>query len=403
MPSFNYKVRDTKGELITGIIQGASEEAVAAELFSKGYIPVEIRQERAPKGISLLDIFSTVSPEDLIVFSRQLATLIKAGVPFLRSLQTLEEQTESKKLKNIIREILIEVEKGESFSSALSKFPKVFSQLYVSMIRVGEEAGVLDDMLDRLASLLEHEAATKARIKAALRYPIIVLVSLTAAFFFLTAFVVPRFAGLYGAARVQLPFPTRALIFMNKALREYYMLIGGGIAGVFLLFKLYIRTPSGRWNWDRLKLKLPIMGPIIEKSMMSRFARIFATLYRSGVPMLHSLDVVSGTLENVLIARAVNVIKEAVREGKGLAEPMGKTGVFPPIVVQMVAVGEETGALDEMLTKISEYYDLEVEYAIRNLSTTLEPVLLVALAGAILFLALGIFLPIWDMISALKR
>lgn len=402
MPTYSYKVRSQSGELITGVIDGPTREAVAEQLFLKGYIPVKIEEGKSKTGTGF-ELFGKVTSEDLIVFSRQLSTLVTSGISFVRTLDTLANQTKSIKLREAIEEIRKDVEGGSSFSQALAKFPGIFSAFYVGMIRVGEEGGVLDEILERLASLLEHEASTKARIKAAVRYPIIVIVSITIAFFVLTTFVVPKFASLYQSARVELPLPTRMLISLNKAITTYWPLLIGSAAGIIFAIKGYIKTPSGRWNWDKLKLKIPIIGPVIEKTVMSRFTRIFSTLFRSGIPMIHTLDIVSGTIGNVLIARAVEVIKENVREGKGLAVPMASTKVFPPMVVHMVAVGEETGTLDSMLTKVSDYYDLEVEYAIRNLSTTIEPVLLLFLAGGILFLALGIFLPIWDMMSVIKK
>ncbi len=405
MPTYIYKVRNQSGELLSGVIDAPTPEAVAEQLFSKGYTPIKIEAGEKIKSSIYggWQLFDRVKAEDLIVFSRQLATLVTSGISFLRSLDTLSEQTKSRRLRKIIEEVRKDIEGGSSFSAALSKFPRIFSPLYVSMIRVGEEGGVLDDILERLASLLEHEAATRARLKAATRYPTIVIVAITIAFFVLTTFVVPKFAVLYQSSKVALPLPTRVLIFINKAIRIYWPLLIAGVAGVVFAIRGYIKTPAGRWNWDKLKLRIPIIGSVVEKTVMSRFARIFSTLYRSGIPMLHTLDIVSGTLGNVIIARAVEVIKESVREGKGLAQPMASTMAFPPMVTQMVAVGEETGALDDMLTKVSDYYDLEVEYAIKNLSTTLEPILLLFLAGIILFLALGIFLPIWDMIHVMKR
>ncbi|RJQ39996.1 MAG: type II secretion system F family protein [Nitrospiraceae bacterium] len=405
MPTYSYKVRNQIGEIINGVVDAPNTDAAAEQLFSKGYTPIKIEAGKEVKasGESGLQFFDRVKDEDLIVFSRQLATLVSSGISFIRSLDTLSEQTRSRKLRGIIEEVRKEVERGSSFSDALAKFPKVFSPLYISMVKVGEEAGVLDDILHRLASLLEHDATTRARVKAATRYPILVIVSMVIAFLVLTTFVVPKFASLYQSAKVELPFPTRVLIFLNKAIREYWPLLIASVAGVIFAFRGYVRTPSGRWNFDKFKLKVPIIGTVVEKTVMSRFARIFSTLYRSGIPMLHALDIVAGTLGNIIIARAVDVIKESVREGKGLAAPMAGTMVFPPMVTQMVAVGEETGALDDMLTKVADYYDLEVEYAIKNLSTTLEPVLMVFLAGGVLFLALGVFLPIWDMMKALKR
>ncbi|MBU4321077.1 MAG: type II secretion system F family protein [Nitrospinae bacterium] len=405
MPTYSYKVRNQTGEIISGVIDAPTTDAVAEQLFSKGYTPIRIEAEEEIKSTfeQGWQIFDRVKDEDLIVFSRQLATLVTAGISFIRSLDTLAEQTKSRKLRRIIEEIRKEVEGGSSFSDALAKFPKVFSTLYISMVKVGEEAGVLDDILNRLSSLLEHDATTRARVKAATRYPVIVVISMIIAFLVLTTFVVPKFASLYQSAKVELPFPTQVLIFLNKAIRTYWPLLIASVAGVIFAFRGYIRTPSGRWNLDKFKLRVPIIGSVVEKTVMSRFSRIFSTLYSSGIPMLHALDIVAGTLGNIIIARAVEVIKESVREGKGLAVPMAGTMVFPPMVTQMVAVGEETGALEDMLTKVADYYDLEVEYAIKNLSTTLEPVLLVFLAGGILFLALGIFLPIWDMMKVMKR
>lgn len=400
MAVYSYRARSGAGDLVTGTLQGPSPDAVAAELQDQGFTPVKI----SPHKKTRLPMFiGRVKEDELIVFSRQMATLIKAGISFTRCLDTLEAQSPSKRLKTIIRDMKIEVERGSSFSDALARFPRTFSSLYVGMVRVGEEAGVLDDILDRLATLLEHESVTKQRVKTAVRYPVIVVTALTAAFFFLTAFVIPKFASVYAATKTALPMPTRVLIWLSNAVTNYWWAIIGGALLIVFGIKFYIRTTGGRWQYDRLKLKAPIIGSIVRKAVMARFARIFATLYRSGIPIIHALDVVKGTLGNLLVARAVEIIKEDVSEGSDLISPMKRTGMFPPIVIQMVGVGEETGALDEMLNKVADYYDSEVEYSIRNLSTTLEPVLLAILAGMILFLALGIFLPMWDLISAFRR
>lgn len=401
MPIYEYRARDIKGALIKGTVDGSSMDAIAEQLSSQGYIPVKITEKKT--SFELPVIFGRVKYEDLIVFSRQLATLVTSGISFTRSLDTLEEQTKNKRLKEVIRSIRKDIEGGSSFSDALSKYPSVFPPLYVSMIRVGEEGGVLDEVLERLASLLEHEAQTRARIKTAVRYPVIVVIAICIAFIVLTSFVIPKFAAIYASAKVTLPWPTRVLILINVIISKYWFLLLGGIAGIVLLIRYYLKTPSGSWQWDNIKLKLPIFGPLIHKTVMSRFSRVFSTLYRSGIPLISSLDIVAQTLGNQVISRAVGEIKNNVREGKGLATPMKTLGVFPPMVIQMVGVGEETGALDTMLNKVSDYYDLEVEYAIRNLATTLEPVLLLFIGGMVLFLALGIFLPIWDMISVIKK
>ncbi len=271
------------------------------------------------------------------------------------------------------------------------------------MIMVGEEGGVLGEILDRLASLLEHEAETRSRVKAAVRYPIIVIVAIVIAFTVLVTLVIPKFAALFAQFKAQLPLPTRILIGINNVIKNYWYLILVSIFGAYYAFRVYISTKGGRKVWDRVKIRVPIIGELILKVIMSRFSRIFATLYRSGLPMLQSLEIVSNTLNNVIIAEVIDSVKEEVRGGRGLSEPMRASGVFPSIVSQMVAIGEESGNLDAMLTKVSDYYDSEVEYAIRNLSTMIEPVLLVVIGTMVLFLALGVFLPLWDMISVIKR
>lgn len=403
MPTFRYRARDKHGSLFTGTVETTGRDAVAAQLDNLGYIPVEIRQER--EGSNIGDWFQGlggVGPQDLIIFSRQLATLISAGIPFMTSFEALIEQTESKRLKGVIAEVRNDVERGGAFSDALSKHPQVFSRLYVSMIRAGETAGVLDEILDRLATLAEHEAETRARIRAATRYPKIVLVAILVAFVILVTFVIPRFAALYANFKVSLPLPTRILIGINDLVHGYWYLILGGALLLFFGVRWYINTQSGRLWWDGIKIRLPVFGPIFLKTALSRFARIFGTLTRSGLPILQTLEIVSETVGNVVIARVVDNIRDSARQGRGIVQPMRVSRVFPPVVIQMVAIGEETGRMEEMLMKVSQYYDQEVEYSIRNLSTALEPLMLTIIGGMILFLALAIFLPWWNLISVFR-
>ena len=338
----------------------------------------------------------------MIVLSRQLATLISAGVPFLASFDALVEQTGNPKLREIILKVRRDVEGGSSFSDALSKYPLVFSPLYVSMVRAGEAGGVLDEILDRLASLAEHEAETRARIKSATRYPLIVVTTLIVAIAILVTWVIPKFAILYSNFKIVLPLPTRVLIGVNTIVHQFGLLIL--LVSVLLVFGMrrYIRTYKGRLFWDRFKLKLPVFGPIFLKVALSRFARVFGTLSRSGLPVLQTLEIVSNTVGNVVISRVVDNIRDAAREGRGVVQPMRVSGIFPATIIQMVAIGEETGRMDEMLGKVSEYYDRQVDYSIRNLSSSLEPVLLVVIGGVILFLALAVFMPWWNMISLFK-
>ena len=404
MPSFHYKARDKFGALIEGTVDTATVEGVAAQLDGLGYIPVFIKEKS--KGIFSPDFFvqfTRITAQDLIIFSRQFSTLISAGLPFITSFDTLIEQTENPRLKRVIAQVKQDVEGGSTIADALERHPKVFSELYVNMIRAGETGGVLDEILERLAILAEHEAETRARVKAATRYPIIVIAATVIAFVVLLTFVVPRFVEIYASFKGTLPLPTRILIWLNKFTKAYWYLIISGIAGIIFGVRWYINTEAGRLQWDNIKIRLPIFGPIFLKLAMSRFSRIFATLNRSGLPILQTLDIVSATIGNKIISRVIDNVRDSARGGKGLVQPMRVSKVFPPIVTRMIAVGEETGKMDEMLVKVSDYYDTEMEYAIKNLSTLIEPILIVIIGGMVLFLALGIFLPMWDMISLIKK
>ncbi len=404
MPSFHYKARDKFGALIEGTVDTATVEGVAAQLDGLGYIPVFIKEER--KGIFSPDFlvqFTRITAQDLIIFSRQFSTLIGAGLPFITSFDTLIEQTENPRFKKVIAKVKQDVEGGSTIADALERHPKVFTNLYVNMIRAGETGGVLDEILERLAILAEHEAETRARVKAATRYPIIVIAATAIAFVVLLTFVVPRFVEIYASFKGTLPLPTRILIWLNKFIKAYWYLIIGGFTGIIFGVRWYINTEAGRLQWDNIKIRLPIFGPIFLKLAMSRFARIFATLNRSGLPILQTLEIVSATIGNKIISRVIDNVRDSARGGKGLVQPMQVSKVFPPIVTRMIAVGEETGKMDEMLVKVSDYYDIEMEYAIKNLSTLIEPILIVIIGGMVLFLALGIFLPMWDMISLIKK
>lgn len=407
MAVYHYKARDKEGTLFTGEIDSMSKEAVAAQLDSLGYFPVLIEEKRTSVFSAELswDLWGWVQPvtlEDLIVFTRQLGTLLGAGLSFLTTFDALIQQTENKRFKKVIMLMRNDVEAGRSFSDALAKHPKIFNDLYVSMVKAGEVGGVLDEMLDRLASMAEHEAEVRARIKAATRYPKIVIVSLGVAFVILVTFVIPKFAAMYANFKAQLPLPTRILIFINNLVQNYWPWMIGVVALIVFGILRYIRTEKGKLQWDELKLKLPIFGEIFLKSALSRFARVFATLNRSGLPILQTLEIVARTVNNAVISRVIQSIRESARQGRGLSQPMRMSGIFPPVVIQMMAVGEETGRIDEMLMKVSQYYDRDVDYSIRNLSTTLEPLLLTLIGGVILFLALAILLPWWNLINVMK-
>ena len=405
MPQYRYKARDKDGALQSGMMEAAKKDAVADQLSSMGYIPVRI-EEQARSRFDVNDLMQRlqkVTSQDLIVFSRQLSTLMGAGVPFVQSLATIERQTENSRLKAAIVDMRKNVEAGAAFSDALARHPGIFSKMYVSMIRAGETAGILDDILERLALLAEHDAETRARVKAAVRYPLIVVVAVCLAFAFLVSFVIPKFAALYSRFKTELPMPTRVLIGINYVVQNYWYLVLLGLVLFAGGVIWYLRTQRGRWQWDRIKLKLPVFGMLFQKVAFSRFARVFGAMQKSGISMMLTLEIVAETVGNVVIARVVDQMREDLREGKGLVEPMEASGMFPPLVIQMISVGEETGNIDTMLGKVSDYYDMDVDYSLRNLSSMIEPILLLFLGGMVLFLALGIFLPMWNMMSLFKR
>lgn len=405
MSQYYYKARDKEGKLLTGTMEAGKKEAVADRLSGMGYIPVFI-DEREVKEFLQFDFlarFRKIPSQDLIIFSRQLATLVSAGIPFIQSLTTMEKQTENPRLREIIAVIRRDLEGGSAFSEALAKHPAAFSKLYVSMIRAGETAGILDEILNRLALLAEHEAETRARVKAAVRYPLIVVVAICAAFAFLVSFVIPKFAAIFERFKTELPFPTRVLIAINHSVQHYWYLMLLGAALLVWGVIWYLGTPQGRWQWDRLKLKLPVFGLLFQKVALSRFARVFSAMQKSGLSMMLTLEIAAETVGNVVISRVVEEMRDSLREGKGLIEPMEASGLFPPLVIQMISVGEETGNIDTMLNKVSDYYDTDVEYTLRNLSSLIEPVLLLFVGGMVLFLALGIFLPMWNMLNLFKK
>lgn len=408
MPPFEYRARDRSGRAVAGVIEAPGPADAAQELDRLGYIPTSILPHD-PGSVSttalakLRERFSRVSPEDFILYNRQLSTLVSSGVPFLRALDAVAEQTRSPRLRGILEQVRGDIESGSSFSAALARHPDQFSELYRSMIRVGEEGGMLDRVLDRLASLAEREAVIRARISAAMRYPIIVTFALIAAIVALMHFVVPQFARLYERFEGELPLPTRVLIAANHLFQNYWLLGAGLAVAAALAVRAALRTPAGRDWWDGVRIRIPVFGPLLLKATMARFSRVFSALLRSGIPILRTIEIAAETAGNRVVRRVILDIGEHVREGQSISGPMRRSPVFPPVVVQMVAIGEETGKLDDMLEKVAEYFETEVEYAIRNLTTAIEPMLIVVIGGIVLFLALAIFLPWWNVITLIPR
>jgi MSHA biogenesis protein MshG len=376
-----------------------SQKQVVENLTKMGYTPITIEEQKHPRKAFKLSLFGRVKDEELVLFTRQMYTLIKAGVSLLAGLEAACQQANSERLRSIIEKVKSDVEGGAAFSEALARHPKCFGPLYVSMVKAGEASGRLDDILKRLAEMGEYDIDIKTRVRSATRYPLLALLTLIAAFFVIVTFVIPRFASFFAQFSMELPLPTRVLLGTYRIVHDYWyigLIFAACLAFGFLKF---INTRFGRARWDMVKIKMPIFGPILFKLAMSRFSKTASTLISSGINMLQTLELTADTVGNVIIARAVDDIKQGVNQGKGIAEPMRVSKLFSPIVVQMVSIGEETGKLDELLLHVSEHYDSQVNYAMKNLTTMIEPILIFALASMVLVVALGIFLPMWNMIQ----
>ncbi len=404
MPTYQYKARTQDGKSIQGLMGADSEQAVASKLEAMGHLPIDIRLlKEKTEGPSFFDRFKRVSFEDLNLFTRQLATLQRAGIPLLTSLGSLKEQAANYQLKKTIEVIIRDVEGGSSLSGALERHPVVFSALYVNMVRSGEMSGQLPEVLNRLATLGEHDEKIRRQISAAMRYPAIVVAAMIIGFMVLIVFVMPRFINIYGQYNTALPMPTQIMIGLSVITKEFWWLLLGLLAIAIFLFKSYKESTSGRKVTDEIKLKIPVFGPLMHKLLMSRFCRATGTLLKSGVPILQILELNKAGAGNVKLGETIDQVIQSVKEGKGMAEPMKQSGCFPVIVTQMVSVGEESGRLDELMIYASDYYDLLIDHTIKNLVSLIEPLLIFVLGIAVLFMALGIFMPMWNLMQLFKR
>ncbi len=383
-----------------GVIDADSENVVVDKLEKMGFTPIMISQAKGEVSLyPFQHLWGRVPFVDLNLFTRLLFTLSKAGLPLLVSLNSIKAQIENSVLKVVIGEVARDIEGGVKLSTALEQHPHIFNVLYVNMVKAGEVSGRLVEILERLMTLGEYEETTRLRIKAAMRYPLIVIGILVIGFLVLTTLIIPRFETLYAKHTTELPFPTKILLGLNYALTHFWwaMVVALGVA-LFLLIKL-IRSQEGQRWWDRLKLEIPVFGSLLLQLTISRFCRVMGTLLLSGVPILQILELVSETVGNVVIADHIRNIKKSVNEGKGMLEPMRSSGIFPPVVIQMVAAGEETGRLDHLLLHVADYYDSQIDYAIKNLISLIEPLLIVIIGSAVVFMALGTFLPVWGLMD----
>jgi type IV pilus assembly protein PilC len=407
MVDFVYKVRDSQGRIQEALAQAETSAILRARLTSRGLDVIEISAKA--RGLSFREgweklngFFETVALKDMVVFSRQFAAMVSAGVAMLRTLTIIVDQCPNKKMKHTLDEVRKSVEAGLSLSDSMAKHPQVFDKLYVSMVRAGEAGGILAEVLKRLADFLEARQKLNTKVRSAMVYPTVVLAVAILVFWAMLTFILPIFQGLFKNVGGELPAYTQFLILLSEAMRSIYMgvFVVLVIVGVWML-KKYYRTEMGRLHIDGIMLSLPGFGDLIKKVAVARFSRTFGTLIRAGVPMLSALDVVKDTAGNAVVAKAVERVYNEVRQGGSIAKPMSKTSVFPPMVTQMVAVGEETGKLDEMLSKVADFYDMEVENAVEALTSLLEPIMVVGIGGIVGSVVIGMYLPIFTVINQL--
>ncbi|WP_100753367.1 type II secretion system F family protein [Vibrio salilacus] len=405
MPTFNYQGRHADGSATSGVIDAPTQEVVVEQLMNKGIIPISI-QLGGQGGRFRIDIKALLTPalplEALVIFCRQLYSLTKAGVPLLRSMKGLSQNSTSKQLQEALQDVTQELTNGRSLSSSMQMFPKVFSPLFVSMIHVGENTGRLDQALLQLAHYYEQEVETRKRIKTAMRYPTFVISFVLVALFILNVKVIPQFSSMFARFGVDLPLPTKILITTSEFFVNYWLMMVVVIVAGLFGFKAWINTAAGREKWDKFRLRMPVVGELVNRAQLSRFSRTFALMLKAGVPLNQSLALSAEALGNKYLENRLLEMKASIEAGGTISSTAINSGVFTPLVIQMISVGEETGRIDELLLEVSDFYDREVDYDLKTLTARIEPILLVIVAAMVLILALGIFLPMWGMLDAIK-
>jgi len=406
MANFKYTVRNTGGGTASGVIAAASQAEVINQLKSQGLTIINIQEDIIRKGIDLARFFKPrahVKIDDMVLFTRQLSTMIDAGIPILEALEVLHDQVADKGFKNVINDIVERVRTGSDLSDALAAHPKIFTHIYVNMIKAGEASGQLDVILVRLAEYYESTAHLKREVKAAMTYPVISLCMVTGITAFLMIGIVPKFSEIFKTLNVPLNILTRTVLGLSLFLKNNILLGIGGAVLVVVAFIIYTKTPFGRVHIDWFKLHVPIFGTLFRKVALSRFSRTFSTLLKSGVPMLGALEIVAGTAGNEIVSRVVMSAKERVRQGENLAGPLAESGVFPPMVTKMVSIGEKSGALEALLEKVSEFYDQQVSAAVKSLTSMIEPVMIGFMGLLVGTIVISVFLPIIQIQQALTK
>ena len=403
--TYAYKVRDKAGRTVEGTLEADSSALVANKLRQMGYVPITIDKKQSRslnRDLNIPGLGGGVKIKEVSVFSRQFATMINSGLTLLRSLQILASQTDNKVLAGVIDEVRQDVESGSSLSHALAKHPKIFSRLYVAMVKAGEVGGILDEVLAQLATTIEKQVELRSKIRSAMTYPIAVLGLVILILSAMMLFIVPMFKGLYKNLGGKLPLPTRILIAVSTWFVTLLPVIVVGSILAVIGIKKWVATDKGRARWDAIKLRLPIFGALVHKTAMARFTRTLAVLLRSGVPILECLEITAETVGNAVVSKGIRDVQTGVKVGEPIARPLEQHSVFPPMVVQMMAVGEETGALDELLDKVANFYDQEVESTVDALTSLLEPLLIVVLGGAVGSMVISLYMPMFNTIKMIK-
>lgn len=403
MPYFNYTIRDATGQTRTGKVEAPNAEELRKRLQEEGLQVIEISEDRKAPRVPAGG-YGRVKLSDLAIFARQFSTMLDAGVSLVRCLDVLQQQTNNARLRKILIDLSTRVESGESLSRAMARHPKAFSQLIIGLIRAGEVGGVLEESLQRIAAFLEKDVELRRKIRSALTYPVIVLLAAIGIVIFLVSWLVPQFANLFKELGIkEMPAPTQFLIDLSAFLTQKWYIMIIAVVVVFIAYKLFVSTRVGRRVADRVKLRVPVFGPLHHKIVMARFSRTMGTLLASGVPILQAMETVAGVVGNAVVSDAVLESRARIREGEKIADPLQKSKMFPPMVVHMVSVGEESGSLDHMLNKIADFYENEVEMTIASLTAAIEPVMIVLLGFIVGFIVISMFLPMIEVISNLSQ
>jgi MSHA biogenesis protein MshG len=404
MPVFTYTGRSRRGELSSGMLEGDSPDSIASRLIGNGITPIQIKLS-IPKDEGDIQNqlrklgFGKPTIADLVMFSRQMYTIAKSGIPLLRGIKGLAASTHNVVLRETLEEVLKDLEGGRDLAGSLGRHPKIFPSLYISIVKVGEETGTLDASFKRLAEYLAQDQDMKDRIKSATRYPMIVMFTVAIAIAILTTFVIPKFAPLFKVLGDDIPMPTRIIMGVSTFAQSYWHFLFGAIGLAVIAFNQYKSTEKGRLAWDRTRLKIPIIGKIVHEGMLARVTRSLAISLGAGMPVIQTLKVIAHSAGNMFMSEQIGRIREAVERGEPLSRASNATGQFTPLVVQMMSIGEETGNLPSLLDEIADFYEREVDYKLKNLSASIEPILVVAVGGIVCVLALGVMLPMWEMIG----